>query len=110
MYRCVLYKDSLWVTMAVGPSEKGEVRWYELDVSQQFRSNFGQTNFSLITQNVDGLHLISGIKPDLLAELHGNSNFMVCLSCNKKMTYEEADWDKNFSKLEKTYNQLLKVQ
>jgi len=41
------------------------------------------------------LHLISGIKPDLLAELHGNSNFMVCLSCNKKMTYEEADWDKS---------------
>ncbi|MBY8995628.1 MAG: hypothetical protein KGD59_13845, partial [Candidatus Heimdallarchaeota archaeon] len=47
------------------------------------------------TQNVDGLHLISGIKPDLLAELHGNSNLMVCLSCNKKMTYEEAGWDKS---------------
>lgn len=35
-YRCVQYKDSLWLTMTVGPSRNAEVRWYELDISQFF--------------------------------------------------------------------------
>ncbi|MFW9924267.1 MAG: NAD-dependent deacetylase [Candidatus Thorarchaeota archaeon] len=48
----------------------------------------------LITQNTDNLHRISGIKPEILSELHGNGTLMVCLSCDKKMTYEEAKWDK----------------
>ncbi|MFX0022611.1 MAG: NAD-dependent deacetylase [Candidatus Hermodarchaeota archaeon] len=48
----------------------------------------------LISQNVDGLHAKSGIPFDMLAELHGNMYFMKCLECNKKMTFEEAGWDK----------------
>jgi len=34
----------------------------------------------LISQNVDNLHLRSGIRPDLLAELHGN---VIKLRCNR---------------------------
>lgn len=49
----------------------------------------------LISQNVDGLHAKSGIPFELLAELHGNMYFMKCLDCNKKMTFEDAGWDKN---------------
>lgn len=49
----------------------------------------------VISQNADGLHLESGIPPEKLAELHGNKNFMVCLECDRKMTYEEAKWDRN---------------
>ncbi|MFX1296239.1 MAG: NAD-dependent deacetylase [Promethearchaeota archaeon] len=49
----------------------------------------------LISQNVDNLHLKSGIKLEKLAELHGNTTLMVCLECNKKMTFDEAGWDKN---------------
>jgi len=35
----------------------------------------------LISQNVDNLHLQSGIRPDLLAELHGNTTKLTCLRC-----------------------------
>jgi NAD-dependent protein deacetylase/lipoamidase len=37
----------------------------------------------LISQNVDNLHLKSGIKPDLLAELHGNVAKLRCTRCGK---------------------------
>ena len=35
----------------------------------------------LISQNVDNLHLRSGIRPDLLAELHGNVTRLRCTGC-----------------------------
>ena len=50
--------------------------------------------FYLISQNVDGLHAKSGIPFEKLAELHGNHYFMKCLECGKKLTFEEAKWDK----------------
>ena len=37
----------------------------------------------LISQNVDNLHLKSGINPDLLAELHGNRTKLRCTRCAK---------------------------
>lgn len=37
----------------------------------------------LISQNVDNLHLKSGIRPDLLAELHGNIARLRCNRCKK---------------------------
>ncbi len=49
----------------------------------------------LISQNVDGLHAKSGIPFKKLSELHGNLYFMKCLSCNKKMLFKEAGWDKS---------------
>ncbi len=54
----------------------------------------GKLNY-LISQNVDGLHAKSGIPFDIFAELHGNQFFMKCLSCGKKMLFEEAGWDQN---------------
>ncbi|MCK5045454.1 MAG: hypothetical protein KAS22_02675 [Candidatus Heimdallarchaeota archaeon] len=92
--------DGVWTRRDKGlPPPKMKKSWSEIQPNSGHLAlvelqNMGLLKF-LITQNVDGLHLISGIKADLLAELHGNSNFMVCLSCNKKMTYEEADWDKS---------------
>jgi NAD-dependent SIR2 family protein deacetylase len=35
----------------------------------------------LIAQNIDNLHLVSGIRPDLLAELHGNVTKLRCSRC-----------------------------
>ncbi len=39
----------------------------------------------LISQNVDNLHLRSGIRPDLLAELHGNIARLRCRRCGAQV-------------------------
>jgi NAD-dependent SIR2 family protein deacetylase len=39
----------------------------------------------LISQNVDNLHLKSGINPDFLAELHGNMTKLRCRRCGKEI-------------------------
>ena len=36
---------------------------------------------SVITQNIDGLHQRSGLKPDKVIEVHGTIHFSVCWSC-----------------------------
>jgi len=43
---------------------------------------------SVITQNIDGLHQSSGIPDEKVIELHGNSTYAVCLSCERR--YELA--------------------
>jgi NAD-dependent SIR2 family protein deacetylase len=49
----------------------------------------------LITQNTDNLHRRSGIRPELLAELHGNGQLLRCLSCDRLYTRQEVGWDTN---------------
>jgi mono-ADP-ribosyltransferase sirtuin 6 len=44
--------------------------------------NLGKLKF-LISQNVDNLHLKSGIRLDLLAELHGNITKLRCRRCGR---------------------------
>ena len=46
----------------------------------------------LISQNVDNLHLLSGISSDIIAELHGNRQLMRCLVCDTKISKENL-WD-----------------
>jgi len=38
----------------------------------------------VISQNIDGLHRKSGIHPDKMSELHGNTNLEVCLKCKRE--------------------------
>lgn len=52
--------------------------------------NLGKMEF-LISQNVDNLHLRSGIKPELLAELHGNMTKVRCEGCDFKMDRIEGE-------------------
>jgi NAD-dependent deacetylase len=43
----------------------------------------------LITQNIDNLHQASGIAPDDVVELHGNTTYATCLDCAARY---ELDW------------------
>ena len=45
----------------------------------------------LISQNVDNLHLKSGIRPDLLAELHGNITKRRCRRCANTVDRSEGE-------------------
>lgn len=38
----------------------------------------------VVSQNIDGLHRKSGMDPDKLADLHGNTNLEICLKCERE--------------------------
>jgi NAD-dependent deacetylase len=42
----------------------------------------------VVTQNIDGLHQKAGLPDDAVTELHGNSHWIACLSCQTR--YERA--------------------
>jgi NAD-dependent SIR2 family protein deacetylase len=54
--------------------------------------DLGKLRF-LITQNTDNLHRRSGIRPEILAELHGNGQLMRCLGCGRLYARQEVGWD-----------------
>ena len=43
----------------------------------------------VVTQNVDYLHQKAGVPDDKVFELHGNNNWIKCLSCGKRYAYEQ---------------------
>jgi NAD-dependent deacetylase len=45
----------------------------------------------LVTQNIDNLHQDSGIPPEKVVELHGNTTYAACLGCEKRY---ELTWVK----------------
>jgi len=44
----------------------------------------------VITQNIDNLHQKAGVPDDRVFELHGNMQWVVCLSCRKRFTMPEV--------------------
>jgi NAD-dependent deacetylase len=49
---------------------------------------------TVITQNIDGLHQLSGVPDEKVIELHGNATYASCLECGKR--YELEDIKKIF--------------
>ena len=89
--------DGVWTRRDKGLPPPRSKPWHLVDPNAAHLAivelqNLGLLDF-LISQNVDNLHLKSGIRPELLAELHGNTTLMRCLNCDRQMTYEQAGWD-----------------
>jgi len=80
--------DGIWTRQARGlPPKTRDFSSAEPDVSHMAiveLQKLGKLSF-LISQNVDNLHLRSGIHPHLLAELHGNVAKLRCSSCQAQV-------------------------
>ncbi len=89
--------DGVWTRRDKGlPPRRMSVRWSEVEPNDGHYAivelqNMGLMKF-LISQNVDNLHLKSGIHPDKIAEFHGNSTIMKCMDCDKRFPKDEI-WD-----------------
>ena len=70
----------------------GQVEPNASHVSLVELQRLGRLQF-LITQNTDNLHRRSGIRPELLAELHGNGQLMRCLGCERTYTRQQVGWE-----------------
>ena len=84
--------DGMWTRRDKGLAPKPGRPWDSVGPNSGHMAlaelqKMGKLKF-LISQNVDNLHLKSGIRPDLLAELHGNLNKLRCLRCGE--TYEKS--------------------
>lgn len=81
--------DGLWTRQAKGLPPLPRVDWTRVQPNQGHLAivelqDMGKLKF-LITQNVDNLHLKSGIKPELIAEFHGNLTKLRCTSCETQI-------------------------
>jgi NAD-dependent deacetylase len=45
---------------------------------------------SLVTQNIDGLHLKAGTSPEILIEIHGTAHDVLCMNCGERAPMERA--------------------
>ena len=91
-------KDGIWTRKEKGlPPKQGkhfdEVRPNKSHYAIKELQDMGLMKF-LISQNVDNLHLESGIDSSLIAELHGNYRLMKCFECDARFTKVEVNWDR----------------
>lgn len=90
--------DGVWTRRDKGlPPPATEVRWSHVEPNRGHRviyelQEMGKLDF-LISQNVDNLHRKSGIRQEMIAELHGNMEQMKCLACDRRFAKEEIGWD-----------------
>ena len=87
--------DGVWTRRDKGLPPPKRVDWSKIEPNKNHYAivelqNMGKLGF-LISQNVDNLHLKSGIHPNSVAELHGNSFKLRCTHC-------ETKWD-NFPEM-----------
>jgi len=80
--------DGVWTRRDKGlPPDPRKKDWTQSDPNVAHYAirdlqDLGRLTF-LVSQNIDNLHLKSGIRPDLLAELHGNIALLRCPHCEQ---------------------------
>ena len=85
--------DGVWTRKEKGlPPKDAKLDWTTMDPNVAHHAivdlqEMGRLDF-LISQNIDNLHLASGIREDLLAELHGNLARQRCVVCER--TYPKS--------------------
>ena len=88
--------DGIWTRRDKGlPPPAMQRPWSEVEPNParyaiRELQDLGKLKF-LISQNVDNLHLKSGIHPELLAELHGNITKLRCQRCGSTVDKEQGD-------------------
>lgn len=97
--------DGLWTRRDKGlPPPKSDKPWHMAEPNAGHMAivklqDMGLLKF-LISQNVDNLHLKSGIRKDMIGEFHGNTTLMHCLECgkefNKAEIWDEKKWKRGY--------------
>ena len=96
--------DGLWTRRDKGLPPPKMPKWSSVDPNLSHKAivelqNMGKMKF-LISQNIDNLHMKSGIKEELIAEFHGNMELMRCLECEKRFQkeglWDEKKWGKGY--------------
>lgn len=87
--------DGVWTRRDKGlPPRDGSRDWTAVDPNIAHHSVFELQQMDklkfLISQNIDNLHLKSGIRFELLAELHGNMARTRCMVCEKTFPKEDG--------------------
>lgn len=77
------FSRAIWPTMATAKPNIGHYAIADL-------YKMGKL-YSVITQNVDGLHQAAGVPDDKVIELHGTIRWVSCLSCGKRWPREEIE-------------------
>lgn len=89
--------NGVWTRRDKGlPPPRTRVPWSEVEPNPAHLAivelqNMDKLDF-LISQNVDNLHLKSGILPKKIAELHGNTTLMQCLNCDSQFERRAVGW------------------
>lgn len=97
--------DGVWTRRDKGlPPPTASKPWSEVEPNRGHRAlvrlqALDKLDF-VVSQNVDNLHLKSGIHAGNIAELHGNSTLMRCLECDqqfpKRGLWDERKWGKGY--------------
>ncbi len=83
-------RKRIWQTRRTGESRWSDVEPNAAHYAIAEMEKLGKLD-CVITQNVDGLHQKAGNPEDKVIQLHGNMQWVKCLSCGKRYRHEEVE-------------------
>jgi len=102
-YQPVLFQD--FMTSEAARIQHWQLKKATYELFKTVKPNIGHTAIrdferrgqllGLITQNIDGLHKLTGVSNEKLVELHGTDRLVTCLKCGKR--FEPAEVYENLA-------------